>query len=124
MVDIGTFDINLLVDQSGHVSLAADWCCPESTAFEEDLVGKRCWAFPPRKLLCGFIQHINSLMKIKKVEVALLVPVDSGAPWYKKRVLSGWRRRQQWPAGSDFPQSDQWMVCGQKHNQLIYHLQL
>ena len=70
----------------------------------------------PNKLIAPFIQFINVLKTTSLVKVAVRIPVDAGAPWYKKRLLTGWRRRQQWPAGSDLFRIKSadgiWSKCG------------
>jgi hypothetical protein len=99
--DVGPFAVDLFADQPGLLSLCAGWCCPEATVLEHQFNGQRCWAHPPRKLIVPFIQFINALKAQSVVQVAVLIPVDAGAPWYNKRLLTGWRRRQQWPVGSD-----------------------
>jgi hypothetical protein len=101
--ELGPFDVDLFADRKGITALAPVWFCPEDTAFAVQLQGEICWAHPPRVLIQRFLDHVMAQKKVasQQIKVAVLVPCDSGAPWFKKKYLAQWKRRQAWPAGSD-----------------------
>ena len=91
--DLGPFDLDLVADRGGLMNpMAAHWCCAESSGFCNDIRGWKCWAHPQRDLVLLFLQHVNKLIQTTppgSIKVAILIPVDSGAPWFKTRVLEG-----------------------------------
>ena len=97
--DLGSFDIDLFADVQGHSSLCPRWCHASSSAFECPLDGFQSWAHPPRALVGLFLAHVRAYPS--PVRVAVLVPCDAGAPWFRPAVLRWWQRRQCWPVGSD-----------------------
>ena len=99
--DLGHFDLDLFADREGRVALAKQWCCPESSAFMAEIHGIKCWAHPPRALITNFLAFVADAREKGAVNVALLIPCDAGAPWFRPEALSQWKRRQVWPAGSD-----------------------
>ena len=54
-------------------------------------------------IIVALMDHVMAQKKVasQQIKVAVLVPCDSGAPWFKKKYLAQWERRQAWPAGSD-----------------------
>ena len=48
-----------------------------------------------------FFEFVADAKKKGEVKVAVLIPCDAGAPWFRRKALSQWKRRQVWPAGSD-----------------------
>ena len=101
--DFGRFDMDLFSDREGLLSLAERWRYPELSAFETDLSLGRFWAHPPKAIVGRFLDHVVSeASRIgTTLHVAVLVPCDSGAPWFRAAEVKRWRRRQYWPVGSD-----------------------
>ena len=101
--DLGAFDVDLFADSCGTLSLAPKWHHPANSAFEADLSFGQFWAHPPKSIVGRFIDHVASETKRlgHSVRIAVLVPCDSGAPWFRNSKLHQWRRRQYWPANSD-----------------------
>ena len=100
--DLGHFSLDLFADRSGASALVEAWCYPEMSAFERSLLGELVWAHPPRALIPRVLEHVRAQQRLHgAIFVALLVPCDSGAPWFRPHLLRQLRRRQCWPAGSD-----------------------
>ena len=97
-----TFTIDLFSDREGHNALAATWRCPKLTAFEAELNNQTAWAHPPRELIRSTFEFLNQVLAADKaVRVAILVPEDVSAPWFRPSLLKNWKRTRTWDAGSD-----------------------
>ena len=99
---LGSFDLDLFADREGHLAQAARWCHPGQSAFEASLEGLQVWAHPPRALIGEFFKRFIALRQSQPaLRIAVLVPCDSGAPWFRESKLRSWKRKQGWPAKSD-----------------------
>eukprot|EP00959_Pyramimonas_sp_CCMP1952_P165406 3457940-Pyramimonas_sp.AAC.1 len=77
----GPFDCDLFTDRDGHLSLAALWYHPESSAFEASVLGNRVWAFPPKALAGQTLHFLRSKVRERVCkEAPLLLAEDPGAP--------------------------------------------
>jgi hypothetical protein len=100
--DLGTFDLDLFADREGLLALAPQWRHPGHSAFEADLRDLQVWAHPPRALLAEFFAWASKLRSSNSsLRIAVLVPCDTGAPWFRPARLRTWTKRQTWPAKSD-----------------------
>ena len=99
----GPFDVDLFCDRLGATRQASEWFSPERSAFEAHHLRGRIWAHPPRSLLAqtfAFLHKALATASAGKLSVALIVPEDPGAPWYRTATLRRWHRRARWPVGS------------------------
>ena len=72
------------------------------TAFEADLENQIVWAHPPRELIRSTLEFFkNIIASNKNVKIAVLIPEDTGAPWFRPSLLGNWKRTRTWNAGSD-----------------------
>ena len=101
--DLGAFDVDLFADAAGILSLASKWYHPAVSAFEVNLSEGQFWAHLPKAIVGRFLDHVSSeSSRLRQpLRVAILIPCDSGAPWFRPSKLQHWHRRQYWPAGSD-----------------------
>ena len=96
------FTLDLFADRAGLYALAPAWRSRELTAFEAQLCGEVVWAHPPRTLVRSVLEHFREARKsFADLQVALLLPEDTRAPWFRPQLLCGWHRVRSWQAGSD-----------------------
>ena len=95
-------DIDLFSDADGLNSIAPVWFQPEDSAFEAatQLRGT-VWAFPPRAIAGEALTFLSDVTVAGSGKILLLLPEDTGAPWYRPHTLRAWRRVARWPAGAD-----------------------
>ena len=97
-----TFTVDVFCDRRGWTALAPRWRCPEVTGFECPLAGERAWIHPPREILkqvlAWLLKHLEADPGLR---AAVLLPEDTGAPWFRPQTLRLFHRSQRWPAGSD-----------------------
>ena len=97
-----SFSIDVFCDRRGWTALAPRWRCPEVTGFECSLAGECAWVHPPREILPQVLAWLcQNLRENPALQVAIFVPEDTGAPWFRQHYLRHFHRSQRWPAGSD-----------------------
>ncbi|CAK0791283.1 unnamed protein product, partial [Prorocentrum cordatum] len=100
--EFGPFDCDLFADRLGVTAKAPLWFHPENTAFEAHVLGNKVWAHPPRALAGHAISFLSKALAEGKCRaVFLVVPEDTGAPWFRSWQLNKWRRLARWQSGSD-----------------------
>ena len=97
-----SFSIDVFCDRRGWTALTPRWRCPEVTGFECSLAGECAWVHPPREILPQVLAWLcQNLRENPALQVAIFVPEDTGAPWFRQHYLRHFHRSQRWPAGSD-----------------------
>ena len=97
-----TFTVDLFCDNDGYSSLAPSWRCPARSAFECNLVGEIAWCHPPSLLVFPFLRWLcGKVSEMAGLRIAILVPENKEAPWFRKRYIDMFKHAQRWPAGSD-----------------------